>query len=207
MSLSPFDRLLWAATVPVQSATERAVLVSIAVHADKDTLECYPLQETIATEAGCSRATVKRTLAVLRDDGLIEWRRGRYGLMYTLKIAHHEPSKPGQIARCELPDSSQRAFQIAHSELQNRGYRTGVYRTGGGGTHPAKDLKEGKKPTRKQLGYIESLAKERDIEAPTPSTWEEASRVIDELKAQGSAAGHESGWDRGMRKFLEEGET
>lgn len=169
--VTPFNRLQWAATVPVQSAAERAVLMSLAVHADKDTLECYPRQEIIATEAGCSRATVKRALAVLRDGGLIEWRRGRYGLTYTLKIAHCELSEPGQMAHCDPSDSSQGAFQIAHSELQNRVNEPG-HRTGG----------ERSPPSTKQLGYIASLARKRGVEAPKVQTWAEASKVIDDLK-------------------------
>ena len=179
--------MLWAATVPVRNAVGRAVLVSLATFMDRNTLTGYPGHERIAERSGCSVSTTQRALARLRDDGLIRWtvRSGNQSLLYELLADRLDDGAVGQSDR--LDDGA--VGQSDRSSRSNRPEQS-VNLTGAVGQSDRRsgcsilDKEQGGRPSQKQLSYISSLAKEHGIEAPTPSTWDDASRVIDELKAQ-----------------------
>lgn len=54
------------------SAADLKVYLVLALHVDYDTGVCWPSRQTIATEAGVSLSTVKRSLARLAQIGAIE---------------------------------------------------------------------------------------------------------------------------------------
>jgi hypothetical protein len=54
------------------SGSDRLVLLALANHASGDTMECWPSIALIAKEAGVTEDTVKRSLRVLVERGLIE---------------------------------------------------------------------------------------------------------------------------------------
>ena len=60
----------WALSYPVESSTEKAVLLVLANYADGDG-ECFPGQESIAQQAACSDRTVRRVLEAFEAKGLI----------------------------------------------------------------------------------------------------------------------------------------
>lgn len=51
------------------TATEKAVGLAVAKHADANGGSCWPSQNTIAAEAGCGLRTVQRALDALKDGG------------------------------------------------------------------------------------------------------------------------------------------
>ena len=184
-------RFLWVAQQRVP-AIEKAVLLTLADHADKDTLECFPHQETLAEEAGCSRRTVQRALEKLRERGLIDWRRGKDRLYFRLLITLVEDDASEPVMRhSDATDAPERRFVRRHSDAQNRVIEQG-HGTGGSDTPPRTPSKKGSRtrkrspspPTEKQLAYITSLAKERDVPVPSVDTYMAASAAIDELKEQ-----------------------
>ncbi len=60
----------WALSYPVESSTEKAVLLVLANYADGDG-ECFPGQESIAQQAACSDRTVRRVLEAFEAKGVI----------------------------------------------------------------------------------------------------------------------------------------
>lgn len=64
------NAVLFAKGISMQAKCLYAALLAFAWQDD----ECFPGQERLAQELGCSLSTVKRHLAELRDAGLISWR-------------------------------------------------------------------------------------------------------------------------------------
>jgi hypothetical protein len=79
----------------------RAVLWVIAVHADRDTGECWVGQRRLARESGLARSTVQRALNELFGDGVLEF------------IEDHQGPKPER-------------FQIAPSLVEGEAGATGL---------------------------------------------------------------------------------
>lgn len=66
-----FLALTWARTAPVRTPHQRIVLMELAYRAKDDGTEAYPSKASLAEVAMCDKRTVARSLATLRDLGLI----------------------------------------------------------------------------------------------------------------------------------------
>ena len=76
--ISPLDRWKWAVTVPVERATDRAVLSCLAESADRRTLTTTRTLRTLAAQSGTNERGALKALARLEARGLVTIeRRGR----------------------------------------------------------------------------------------------------------------------------------
>jgi hypothetical protein len=74
-----FQLMAWAVTQTTGSCPRKAVLVTLADHANAETGECYPSIERIARQAELSESAVKSALRALVEQGLIARERRRRG--------------------------------------------------------------------------------------------------------------------------------
>jgi hypothetical protein len=102
------------------STTAKAKLVYLALssRADKHG-QSFPSHETIAVEASCSVASVKRALVELRDLGVVSWTArarqdgsGQTSNTYRITVSLPVDNSPEPVAHGELP-----ALLVAHGEL------------------------------------------------------------------------------------------
>ena len=84
----------------IEAAVTLRVALAISTYAHKDTLQCYPSQESIAARAGVSLRQAERAVAVLKAVGIIRTiRRQRLSLVYAValddpKEGNLEPPSP-----------------------------------------------------------------------------------------------------------------
>ena len=80
--------MAWAWNAPVESATQRVVLMGLAESANSRTGECFPSYAYLARHAMVTRRTVITTIKALEDKGLVEiTRRHRSSNLYQLPAA------------------------------------------------------------------------------------------------------------------------
>lgn len=70
-----WQALNWATSIEVGDSTRKLVLILLANYAGMDDGVCFPSQKRLAREAEVSERTIRRILARLEDDGLIERQR------------------------------------------------------------------------------------------------------------------------------------
>ena len=110
----------------------KAVLLVLASYANERG-ECWPSLDTIAKGAGCSVASVKRTLARLRGRGLVTWRNrtrskeGRASNLYRLTLnqgkAHTEPNTSSHRAEPRVSQSYEQEPINKNQLTRERGAR------------------------------------------------------------------------------------
>ena len=86
--ISPLDRWKWAVTVPVDQATDRAVLSCLAESADRRTLTTTRTLRSLAAQSGTNERGALKALARLEARGLVTIeRRGRNrATRYVLRV-------------------------------------------------------------------------------------------------------------------------
>jgi hypothetical protein len=145
----------------------RLVLISIANHADKHGRSAFPSQSTIASEAGCSTRTVRRSIEELHDLGELRWlehggkgKRRRSHLYWILPIV--EAAKVSAIPEeLSIPDTiDRRTGQVRQPDADTRGRGT-VLRT----VHIEPGVNAAKKNNGKSRAreLIEQLASKKAI--------------------------------------------
>jgi len=73
---------------PEIGTTEKCVYCLLLSYAWQDA-ECFPGQDTLAEHLGCTRKTISRALAALRDHKLVSWKRrglGKVNVYYIEKL-------------------------------------------------------------------------------------------------------------------------
>ena len=224
--LSPLDRMLWAATVPVKKAEDRATLVSLTTFADQDTLRCFPSHGRIAERAGCSRRTVQRSLERLRDAGLIRWtmRGATKSLLYELTPAlrqndamngsplrHSDAMLASDSPQCSVTEtpvlrhSDARSGSVSESENKDR--CQGSAPSKDGGADPAASLLEMYTADRNGNGDAadpeerrRELARQHEFikqrEEEESMSTYDLKKAIDALKPGELLPGNQAAWER-----------
>lgn len=105
------------------SVHAKAVYLALSSRADPRG-QSFPSHETLAEEASCSIATVKRALLQLRELGVVTWvsrprdEGGRSSNLYTITVGQPVDNSSSAIAQPELFEG-----QIAHTELGGSSHR------------------------------------------------------------------------------------
>ena len=109
------------------SPTARILYALLLSHAWQDK-ECFPGQDTLAEELGCTRKTVNQILTVLKRVGLISWKRRGQGKVniYTIKTIprrrYTESQKQAMAAKTILnhPVVAHRAEMMMGNRVVNK---------------------------------------------------------------------------------------
>jgi hypothetical protein len=112
----------WLQRSDTVSAKAKLVYLALSSRADRQG-QSYPSHETLAGEASCSVASVKRALLELRDLGVVEWTfrtrddgSGQTSNIYKVSISVPVDNSPKPVAHSELP-APKTVERVAHHEL------------------------------------------------------------------------------------------